>query len=71
MDLWFMIKERSAFLSFFLIIILLSVFLLVATWKNRNNIPKSLAVIITLISTIFILASLMAMIFVISFGYNS
>ena len=71
MDLWFMIKERSAFLSFFLIIVLLSVFLLVATWKNRTNIPKSLTAIITIISTIFIVASLIAMIFIISFGYNS
>ncbi len=71
MDLWFMIKERSTFLSFFLIIILLSVFLLVATWKNRTNIPKNLIAIITLISTIFIVVSLIAMIFIISFGYNS
>lgn len=71
MDFWFMIKERSAFLSFFLIIIFLSVFLSVATWKNRTNIPKSLTVIITLISTIFIVASLIAMVFIISFGYNS
>lgn len=71
MDLWFMIKERSAFLSIFLIIILLSVFLLVANWKNRTNIPKSLTVIINLISTVFIVASLIAMIFIILFGYNS
>ncbi|VDG97671.1 Uncharacterised protein [Lysinibacillus sphaericus] len=71
MDLWVMIKERSAFLSFFLILILLSVFLLIATWKNRTNIPKSLTVIIILISTIFIVASLISMIFIISFGYNS
>ena len=71
MDLWFMIKERSAFLSFFLVIILLSIFLLVAAWKNRTNTPKSLTTIITLISTIFIVTSLIAMISVISFGYNS
>jgi len=71
MDLWFIIKERSGYLSFFLVIILLSVFLLVATWKNRTNIPKSLTAIIALISTVFIVASLIAMIFMISFGYNS
>lgn len=70
MDLWFMIKEHSASLSFFIILILLSVFLMVATWKNRTNIPKSLTLIITLISTIFIVASLNGMIFIISFGYN-
>jgi len=71
MDLWFMIKERAPFLSFFLFIILLSVFLLVSTWKNRTNIPKSLTAIITFISIILVVASLIAMIFTISFGYNS
>lgn len=71
MDLWFMIQERFAFLLIFLIIILLSVFLLVATWKSRTNIPKSLTTIITLISISFIVASLIAMIFIVSFGYNS
>ncbi len=71
MDLWFMIKERSGFLSFFLIITLLSIFLLVATWKKRTNISKSLYAIITLLSTIFIVVSLIAMIVIISFGYNS
>ncbi len=71
MDLWFIIKERFAFLSIFLIIILLSVFLLVAIRKNRTNIPKSLTVSVTIISIIFIIVSLTAMIFIISFGYNS
>lgn len=71
MDLWFMIKERTGFLSFFLVIILLSVFLLIATWKNRTNIPKSLTAILALISTVFIVVSLIAMIFLNSFGYNS
>lgn len=46
-------------------------FLLVATLKNRTNIPKKITAIITLISTIFIVVSLIAMIFIISFGYNS
>jgi len=71
MDLWFMIKERTGFLSFFLVIILLCVFLLIATWKNRTNIPKSLTAILALISTVFIVVSLIAMIFLNSFGYNS
>ncbi|ARK20309.1 hypothetical protein SporoP32a_01340 [Sporosarcina ureae] len=71
MDLWFIIKERFAFLSIFLIIILLSVFLLVAIRKNRTNIPKSLTVSITIISIIFIVVSVTAMIFIIAFGYNS
>ncbi|PIC96815.1 hypothetical protein CSV69_04680 [Sporosarcina sp. P26b] len=71
MDIWFIIKERFAFLSIFLIIILLSVFLLVAIRKNRTNIPKSLTVSITIISIIFIVVSVTAMIFIISFGYNS
>lgn len=71
MDIWFIIKERFAFLSIFLIIILLSVFLLVAIRKNRTNIPKSLTVSITIISIIFIVVSVTAMIFIIAFGYNS
>jgi len=71
MDLWFMIKERTGFLSFFLVIILLSVFLLIATWKNRTNIPKGLTAILALISTVVIVVSLIAMIFLNSFGYNS
>lgn len=71
MELWTLIKERSLFLSIFLILVLLSVFLLVATWKNRSNIPKRLSLIITLVCTFFIVVSLFAMLFIISFGYNS
>lgn len=71
MDVWFIMKERFAFLSIFLIIMLLSVFLLVAIRKNRTNLPKSLTVSSTIISILFIVASLTAMIFIVSFGYNS
>ena len=71
MELWFMIKERLPFLSFFILFILLSVILLVATWKKRTHIPKTLIAIISVVSSIFIVASLIAMVFIISFGYNS
>lgn len=71
MELWFMIKERLPFLSFFILFILLSVILLVATWKKRTHIPKTLIATISLVSTIFIVASLIAMVFIISFGFNS
>jgi len=71
MDVWFIMKERFAFLSIFLIIMLLSVFLLVAIRKNRTNLPNSLTVSSTIISILFIVVSLTAMIFIVSFGYNS
>lgn len=66
-----MAKERSGFLSIFTLILLLSIFLIIATWKNRAVIPTSLTVLINIISTFFILASILAMIFIVSFGYNS
>lgn len=71
MDIWAVIKERSSFLIFFMILILLSIFLLVATWKSRTNTPKPLTIIITSICVVFIGASLYAMTFIISFGSNS
>ena len=71
MDFLFLIKERLPFLSFFLIIILLSIFLLIATWKNRTHIPKSLITIVSSVSITFIIVSLIAMIFISSFGFNS
>ena len=43
MNLWFMIKERYVLLSIFLIIMFVSLFLLIAIWKNRSNMPKSLS----------------------------
>lgn len=71
MDLWFMIKDRYVLLSVFLIIIFVSFFLLVAIWKNRSDIPKSLTLIITIICTIIIALSIFASVFAVSFGYNS
>jgi len=69
--LWFMIQERFVFVSIFMIIILASFFLLMATWKSRVNIPKSLTATIIIISTILISSALFALIFSLSFGYNS
>lgn len=70
-DLWFMIQERFVFVLLFMIVILASLILLMATWKSRVNIPKSLTVTILVISTILIVSALFAMIFSLSFGYNS
>ena len=71
MDLWFVIKERYVLLSILLIILLVSLFLLLAIWKNRSDIPKSLIAIITTICTIIIVLAILALLFVVSFGYNS
>lgn len=71
MDLWFIIKERYMLLSVLLIITIVSLFLLLAIWKNRSEVPKSLTVIITVICMGIIILSLLALVFAISFGYNS
>lgn len=71
MDVWFLIKERYMLLSIFLIIIVVSVFLLIAIWKNRTDMPKSLTLTITIICSIIIALSVFALVFAVSFGYNS
>ena len=71
MDVWFLIKERYMLLSIFLIIIVVNVFLLIAIWKNRTDMPKSLILIITIICSIIIVLSVFALVFAVSFGYNS
>ncbi|MFJ7935573.1 hypothetical protein [Sporosarcina sp. NPDC096371] len=71
MDVWFMIKERYMLLSIFIFLILVSLFLLLATWKKRSDMPKSLTVIITIICAIIITLSIFALVFAVSFGYNS
>lgn len=71
MDLWFMIKERYILLSIFIFLIFVSLFLLLATWKKRSDMPKSLTVLITIICTIIIVLSIFALVFTVSFGYNS
>ncbi|PIC85859.1 hypothetical protein CSV72_11640 [Sporosarcina sp. P20a] len=71
MDVWFVIKERYMLLSIFLIILLVNMFLLIAIWKNRSDMPKSLILIITIICSIIIALSIFAFVFAVSFGYNS
>lgn len=71
MDLWIVVKERYMFLSIFIIIILASLILIFATWKNRSNIPRSLIGLIIVICTLILGFSLVALMFTISFGYNS
>ncbi|NYF26075.1 CHASE2 domain-containing sensor protein [Sporosarcina sp. JAI121] len=71
MDLWFMIKERYMLLSIFIFFIFVSLFLLLAAWKKRTEMPKSLLVIITIICTILIVLSIFTVVFAVSFGYNS
>lgn len=71
MDLWVVVKERYMLLSIFIMIILASLILVYASWKNRYNIPKSLTVVIIVLCTLLISLSLVAMVYAISFGYNS
>lgn len=71
MDLWIIIKQRYLIISIFILIILVSIFLLISVWKNRFNIPKTLTTITVIICLILIILSLFSLVFVISFGYNS
>jgi len=71
MDLWFIIKERYMLLSVLLIIMFVSLFLLLAIWKNYSDVPRSLTVIIIIICTVIIALSIFALVFAVSFGYNS
>ena len=71
MDLWFIIKERYMLLSVLLIIMFVSLFLLLAIWKNRSDVPRSLTVIISVICMVIFALSIFALVFSVSFGYNS
>ena len=71
MDLWVVIKERYMLLSIFIIIILMSVILVYATWRNRSSLPKSLTGVIIVLCSLIIVLSLVALVFAVSFGYNS
>lgn len=71
MDLLYMAKERYIFISIFTIMILLSLLMLFAIWKNRSYLSKSLLALVTVISMIIIVLSIVALIFILSFGYNT
>jgi len=71
MDLWIIIKQSYVFLSLFIIIMLLSLFIIGSIWKKRVNISKSLVALTIIIFGFLIIFSLFSLIFIISFGYNS
>lgn len=71
MDLSIIFQERFILISVFIIIVLASTFLMIATWKNRTYMPKGLLIVVFVISAIIIVGALFALIFSISFGYNS
>lgn len=71
MDFWFLLKERYVFVSIIVILFLVSLFLLLAVWKNRSRLAKVLLTMVTIVSILTVVFSLYAFIFVISFGYNS
>ena len=69
--MWAIVQERYLFLSIFLLFLVLSLFLLLASWKNRALLPKSLGIIVSLSSSIILVGSLLALLFILSFGYNA
>ncbi|HLQ95783.1 MAG TPA: hypothetical protein VK108_05305 [Pseudogracilibacillus sp.] len=71
MDLLYIAKERYIFISIFTIMILLSLLMLFATWKNHFYLSKRLLALVTVISMIIIVLSIIALIFILSFGYNT
>lgn len=71
MDLWDVVKERYMLLSIFIMILLASLILVYASWKNRSVMPKSLTAVIIVLCTLLIGLSLVALVFAVSFGYNS
>lgn len=71
MDVWWMIQERYILLSVLLMIILVNLLLLLATWKKQADLPKSLTVIITAICLIMMILSILTLVFIVSFGYNT
>jgi len=70
MDLLCIAKERYIFISIFTIMILLSLLMLFAIWKNRFYLSKRLLALVTVISMIIIVLSIIALLFILSFGYN-
>lgn len=64
-------KERYVLISVFVIVLFASLFLLIVTWKNRYNIPKTLTILTIVIYIAFMFLSLFSLIFIVSFGYNS
>lgn len=71
MDFWIIIKERYMLLLVLLIIAAASIVLLLAVWKNRSGIKKSLLGAVTVLSVLILALTMAAMLFTISFGYNS
>ena len=71
MSIWTIIRERLAFLLFFVVVIGVACSLLLATWKGRSKNPKALTIVTTVLCILIIGASVFAIIGIISFGYNS
>lgn len=71
MGLLEVLNQRVGIVSFCGILIILSLFLILAIWKNRFNISKTLIVVTTTICTSLLLLSVFLLIFSISFGFNS
>ncbi len=71
MDIWMMVKERYMIVSFFVLLFLFSLFLLVALWKIRRNIPIILKILFSVIILVLTIGLLYMIIFSLFFGCNS
>lgn len=71
LDIWTIIQQRFWVLTFFAFLIAISILLLFSTWKNRATQPKTLTISMTILYTIILIGSFLAIIFLISFGYNA
>lgn len=71
MDIAFIMSQRYVLLSFFVIVMLTGVFLLIAIWKIRSSLSQPALIIMIVFCLLLIIASMLPIIFIISFGYNS
>lgn len=71
MGMWVSLQDRYLFLIIFIFIIFVNIVLLYATWKSRSTISKSLTVLVYALCLLIMVLSFFALIFILSFGFNS
>ncbi|KOP31475.1 hypothetical protein ASF99_13680 [Exiguobacterium sp. Leaf187] len=71
MDFLYLLKERFLPLSLMAIIPIISVILLIAIWKKKDQVSKMMLTFVTVISLILLISSLVLMLFTLVIGYNS
>lgn len=71
MELLELIRDRAAFLTLPLVIIIMCVFLIYATLKKKSLLPKGFKVMIIIVSVVIISLSAAAILLIILFGNNA